>query len=173
MTYFVSCDFDEDWLQFTRFYIAHRRRISDENSGFFDCMNRIFVYRENGGVLFGRNADGAIIGMFGYLYAVPDKELAPDTVFIDSCLILEEYNYPGLLLLGFQALVTKLQCTAPHIEKVCFQAHMGNAYLHRLYSKFMTRTGADETGTCFVYVATLSELTNRLKKILQRRSRHS
>jgi hypothetical protein len=135
--HFRSCTSEEDYVQFTLFFIRNRldfnRRFS-LNDALFNVLETIHDSK----IILVVDELDQVVGWGHYQYVTTEHEPDPqgEIVFIHSVILIPEYRSSRVFFTGFRYLVNQIIGENPQVKQVQFFAQMENVYLNRLYAKF-------------------------------------
>lgn len=164
--HFRNCIRDEDYVQFTLFFIRNRQSF-DSQFTLGDAIYHILDTIDRAKILLILDKAEQLVGWGHYQYATPDQE--PDNkgeiVFINSVMLLPEMRGSRVFIQGFRCLVQQIIEENPHVKQFQFYAQSENLYLNRLYSKFADVIGEREGlyGSEHIYSAAIPQLTHYLR----------
>lgn len=155
------CESDEDYAQFTLFFLRHR---ADFNPTFTlaDALHHIVGTIDSTHILLVINTQNQVMGWSYYRFIDADgnPDAEGETVFVDSIIIAEELRRSRTFYQGFRDMVQQVARENSHVQSMQFHAETDNAYLNRLYSKFASVI--DQTEGFFssenIYAADFNEL---------------
>ncbi|MFT9849464.1 GNAT family N-acetyltransferase [Aneurinibacillus sp. REN35] len=162
------CVSDEDYAQFTLFFIRHRTDF-DRRFSLSDTIFHILESIHDSHIVLIEDTNSNMIGWGHYKYVTPDYQPDPqgEIAFINSVIITKEYRSSRLFFHGFGELVGQIAEENSHVKQLHFYAQIENAYLNRLYSKFASVIGQHEGyhGTENIYAADFKKLVHYLRKM--------
>ncbi|WP_134683675.1 GNAT family N-acetyltransferase [Brevibacillus migulae] len=160
--HFRPCLTDDDYVQFTRFFIENRLDFSQSFSLNDTLLHILQTLQDSRIILVVSNQD-QVVGWGHYQYLGADEE--PDSqgeiAFINSVILAKAYRRHSLLFLrGLRYLTKQIYKENPAVKQVRFHALSENAYLNRLYAKFTRVIGEREGdhGHEHIYATSLEEL---------------
>lgn len=162
------CESDEDYAQFSLFFIRHRK---DFNSQFslYNSLEHLLETMDFSQSILSYNTKGELICCAHYWYT--NEGLEPDpkgrAVFIDFVLISKEVRSSRVFFDGFRDLANLIAEDNRGVKQMLFHAQAENAYLNRLYSKFAIPIGEHEgyNGAEIKYASDLTSLLHYLNRI--------
>lgn len=136
------CRTDEDFVQFTLFFIRHHKDFSS-NFSLSDTLMHTLETIQTSHIQLILDDSNRTIGWVVYRYVTADYEPHPEgeIVFIDSVIITKEYRSSRLFVTGLRQLLRHIAAENRHVRTFQFFALQNDRYLTRLYSKFATITG--------------------------------
>jgi len=144
--HFRRCLTEDDYVQFTRFFIENRLDFSATFTLNNTLLHILQTIRDSQIILVVDERDKAV-GWAHYQYFTAAYQLDPhgELAFINSTILAKEYRRSGRLFLnGFRYLAKQIGEENPHVNQVQFCAQSENAYLNRLYAKFANVIGQRE-----------------------------
>ncbi|NME98733.1 GNAT family N-acetyltransferase [Aneurinibacillus aneurinilyticus] len=167
LAHYRRCESDENYAQFTLFFIRHR---TDFNSRFslYDTLIHVLESIHDSHIILVEDAMNKMIGWCHYRYVTADYQPDPEgeIAFVNSIIVAKEYRSSRLFIQGFRHIVNQITEENSCVKHLQFYAQSDNAYLNRLYSKFASIIGEHEGyhGTENIYSADLDRLLRYLKK---------
>lgn len=139
------CQSDEDYAQFTLFFIRHRKDFSHQFS-LADALMHTLLTIDISRILLILDEMNQTIGWMHYRYVAADYEPHPtgEIAFVDSVIMTEEYRSSRLFVRGFRHLVHHIAIENPLVSKFQFYTLQDHSYLNRLYAKFASIIGQRE-----------------------------
>ncbi len=167
-SYSRFCENDEDYAQFTLFFLQHRQQFNVHYS-LEDALMHLIESMEHSKVLFVYNAEQEVIGTAHYWPVSEGNTFDPNgkIIFVSSALLVPEARNSRTFLLGLRDIVARIREQMPHIEKMKFYAEASNGYTNRLYSKFAQNIGTNESNYRLenIYEATIDQLERFIHRL--------
>ncbi|WP_339207024.1 GNAT family N-acetyltransferase [Paenibacillus sp. FSL K6-3182] len=135
--HYRKCQSDEDYAQFTLYFIRNRKEFSRQFS-LGDALFHVLESIHDSEILLIFDKNEQLIGWGHYRYVNAKYEYDPegDIVFINSVIVLPSYRSSSLFSQGFRYMLNQIAAENSSVKFVQFHAQIDNAYLNRLYSKF-------------------------------------
>lgn len=139
------CRTEEDFVQFTLFFIRHRKDFS-ANYSLADVLMHTLETIPTSHIFLTLDGNNKIVAWGVYRYTDADYEPHPEgeIVFVDSAVIAEQHRSSRLFLNGLLHMVRHIAEENDNVRTFQFFALQDHAYLTRLYSKFATIVGQRE-----------------------------
>ncbi|NRS52020.1 GNAT family N-acetyltransferase [Brevibacillus sp. HB2.2] len=162
---FRKCTSDNDFAQFTLFFMRNRLEFSRMFS-LSDTLVHILTFLPDSHLILIEDERGKLIGWGHYQYLTADRQSDPEgeICYIHSVIVEEKYRRSRVFLKGFRHLIRQVQEENEHVKQVTFHADANHVYLNRLYSKFAQLAGEQEGyyGQENIYLSEINQLASYL-----------
>ncbi|NRR22047.1 GNAT family N-acetyltransferase [Brevibacillus sp. MS2.2] len=163
--HFRKCTSDNDFAQFTLFFMRNRLEFSRMFS-LSDTLAHILTFLPDSHLILIEDEGGKLVGWGHYQYVTAERQPDPEGEFcyIHSVIVEEKYRRSRVFLKGFRHLIRQVQEENEHVKQVTFRADANHVYLNRLYSKFAQVAGEQEGyyGQENIYMAEINQLASYL-----------
>lgn len=165
--YFRRCESDQDYAQFTLYFIRHRADFNPEFS-LQDTLTHVLESLHDSHIVLVEDDLGTVVGWIHYRYVTADHQTTPEgeIVFVNSVIVAEKYRSSRTFIRGFRHLVKQIAEENKSVKQFQFYAQSNNVYLNRLYAKFADVIGEREGyfGTENIYSTNFDQLYQYLMR---------
>ncbi|QJD85615.1 GNAT family N-acetyltransferase [Cohnella herbarum] len=165
LAHYRNCQSDEDYAQFTLYFIRNRKDFNRQFS-LADALVHVLESIPNSCIILITDKIGAMIGWGHYRYLNSENEFDPagEIVFVNSVIVHPSYRGGRLFIQGFRYMVQQIVSENGAVKYFQFCAQIDNLYLNRLYAKFSRVIGQREGyyGIENVYSADIGQLLQYL-----------
>ncbi len=145
MAHYQICETDQAFSEASRFILDRKR---DLHLSFSTVGMTAIIYRyitEGKLYLAKETAEGPVMSVTAYFHGTPESDYADkDVILVDMVIADKAYRGSRHFAAGFATFLDHLLATYPEAETMQVVALTDNAYLCRLYAKFMTVSGVRE-----------------------------
>ncbi|MNK32227.1 hypothetical protein D3C87_506840 [compost metagenome] len=166
LAHYRNCQNDEDYAQFTLYFIRNRKDFNRQFS-LSDALVHVLESIPNSRIILITDKTGTMIGWGHYRYLNTENEFDPEgeIVFVNSVIVHPSYRSSRVFIQGFRYLVQQIVAENCNTKYLQFCTQIDNTYLNRLYAKFSRVIGQREGyhGVENVYSSDFGQLLQYLK----------
>ncbi|MEK3883307.1 hypothetical protein [Paenibacillus sp. PL2-23] len=160
------CETDNELAMAGVFFLKNRRDLHPS----FMTMNVVellYTYATQGKIVIVLDEAGLIVGLSAFYIGTPEENFQnQDTALIDLAIGDRSYRGSRMFVKGLQFVVQSIVEQNPQVKELRLVAYSSNAYLCRLYAKFMNKGGQREgqLGQETVFFTSIAQIKTILGK---------